>query len=454
VDHTPLIKAEDFAEHGAGVPWGWRHVARRVALPVLVALALRLVVVAFLYPNRMNPRRDHWPFAYECGKVASAIVAGRGFSDPFFAQTGPSAIMGPTYPYLLAGIFKVFGVYTATSAIVALSLGCLFSALTCVPIFLLARESFGERVGLYAAWAWAFFPYAILYAAERIWETCLTTLFVTWLVLLAICLGRTAKKGAWLGFGLLWGVAGLTSPSVLSLAPFLGGWACYRLRARGERWITPAMAAALVCVCTILPWGVRNYRVFHKVIPVRDNFWQLVWEGNHGNTALYPVVPANPPTSEAENEEFNRLGEIEYMAAKRRGAVAFIKTHPGWVALVSLRRVVVTWTGAWSLPHWPLVENFDPEEPFDPAHVIFYTALSVLAFAGLWRTFAERVDTRWLFAFVLGCFPLVYYLTLPRPPYRHPMEPEIVILAVYAVATWRGNSGRRLGRVDLSRSGA
>jgi hypothetical protein len=191
----------------------------------------------------------------------------------------------------------------------------------------------------------------------------------------------------------------------------------------------------------IFPWGVRNYRTFHKVIPVRDNFWQLVYVGNHGDANLYPVVPGIPATSKAEEQEFNRLGEIEYTVAKRREAIAFITAHPGWVATVTLRRIVFTWTGAWSLPHGPLAEYFDPDEPFDPAHVIFYTAVSTLAFLGLRRAFAERVDTRWPFLFVLACFPIVYYLTLPTPPHRHPIDPEIVILAVYALAMWQRGSG-------------
>ena len=37
------------------------------------------------------------------------------------------------FPYLLAGIFKGFGVYSKASAIAALALDCLFSALTCIP---------------------------------------------------------------------------------------------------------------------------------------------------------------------------------------------------------------------------------------------------------------------------------------------------------------------------------
>jgi len=47
------------------------------------------------------------------------------------------------------------------------------------------------------------------------------------------------------------------------------------------------------------------------------------------------------------------------------------------------------------------------------------------------------VVTRWLFVFALGCFPFVYYLTLPHAHYRHPIDPEIVVLAVYALATGR-----------------
>jgi hypothetical protein len=56
---------------------------------VLVGLAIRLVVVGFLYPERLNPERDHWRFAGETGRIAQSIVEGRGFSSPFFGSTGP-----------------------------------------------------------------------------------------------------------------------------------------------------------------------------------------------------------------------------------------------------------------------------------------------------------------------------------------------------------------------------
>src|ERR1700687_2210614 len=124
---------------------------------VLVALAIRLIVVAFLYQGQLNPRRDHWPFGYEAGRIARSIALGEGFANPLFQKTGPTAWMAPLYPCLVAGVFKLSGIYTATSAVILLSLNSLFSALSCVAIFFMARESFGSKVGICAEWAWVYF---------------------------------------------------------------------------------------------------------------------------------------------------------------------------------------------------------------------------------------------------------------------------------------------------------
>src|SRR5271157_6026765 len=79
--------------------------------------------------------------------------------------------MTPVYPYLVAGVFKLFGTYTKASAIMLLSLNALMSALACVLVFLIGRVSFGDRVAKWSGWVWAFCPYAIYFPVERIWET-------------------------------------------------------------------------------------------------------------------------------------------------------------------------------------------------------------------------------------------------------------------------------------------
>ncbi len=69
---------------------------------ILVALAIRLAVVGFLYPDQMDPSRNHWHFAFENGKIAYSIVQGHGFGNPLFENTGPTAWLTPVYPYLIA----------------------------------------------------------------------------------------------------------------------------------------------------------------------------------------------------------------------------------------------------------------------------------------------------------------------------------------------------------------
>ena len=122
---------------------------------VLMALAIRLVVVGFVYPSWVNPKRDYYEFGYEPGRVARSLALGQGISNPLHGTTGPTALVMPVYPAILSGCFKVFGIYSKGAAIAILSLNSLFSALTCVPIFLIGLRSFDQRTAQIAAWIWA-----------------------------------------------------------------------------------------------------------------------------------------------------------------------------------------------------------------------------------------------------------------------------------------------------------
>ncbi|MBZ5510413.1 MAG: glycosyltransferase family 39 protein [Acidobacteriia bacterium] len=422
---------------------GIRHT---LAGAVLLALVLRLVVVAFLYPGQLNPRADHWPFGYETGRIARAIASGRGFSDPLFPGTGPTAWMGPVYPYLAAEVFKLCGIFTKASAIVLLSLDSLFSAFTCVPIFFIARRCFGQKTANAAAWGWALFPYAVLLSAGMIWDMCLTTLLLALLLWISLELERTQGPAPWIGFGLLAGVTALTNPTIAILFPVLAGYACYRRSSLGiPGWRKAVIFATLAVVVVLLPWEVRNYSAFHRLVPLRDNFWLEVWIGNNGDTSFWTEQAAHPFSNPTEAEQFRRLGETRYMEKKKSDALAFIAAHPGWVARQTLRRVSYTWTGFWGMPEHPIREDFDADEPFDPAFVVFCTGMTVLMIIGLRRAFRNQLETRWLFVAALVTIPFVYYITRPHARYRHPLDPLIVMAAAYAL-TGRKDSDARAQR--------
>jgi 4-amino-4-deoxy-L-arabinose transferase-like glycosyltransferase len=418
-------------------------IKRPLLWAVLLALGLRLVVAAFLYHDVLKPRRDYWSFGYESGRIARSIAQGQGFDNPLFESTGPTAWMTPVYPLLLAGVFKVFGVYTKLSAWVILSLDSVFSALTCLPIFYLARRSFGVAVATRAAWAWAVFPYAVFLAADLVWENCLTALVVAVLLLLTLRLERPASLRIWIGFGLLWGFAALTSPAALSLLPILAGWACYRLHRHGNPWVRQVSTALVVFLITLVPWEISNYQTFHRFIPLRDNFWLEVWVGNNGDTSNWWIDAAHPSKSTVELAEYDTMGELPYMQMKRLQALAFISHHPGTFAWLVLRRFAYTWTGYWSF-----APEYLADEPFDPANIGFSVALTILMLLGLRKAFQADKSVAVLYLLVILTFPAVYYFTHPGMPYRHPIDPEIVLLATYAVTPARVRSRGLAQRVQ------
>ena len=407
-----------------------KGIRRMLFAAVLIALILRLINVALVYNRFLDPSRNHREFAWEIGQVAYSIVMGHGFANPYSVGTGPTALLGPVFPYLLSGIFVVFGVFTKASAVAFLAVNSLFSALTCLPVFFLARKSFGLPTAKLAVWSWAFFPYAVYFSTESMWYNSFVTLFLALIFLAALYLESSDRVWAWAGFGFLFGVSALTNPVVLGILPFLGGWVCYRLARLGRRWGRAAMAGALALIITIAPWLVRNYRTFHRPVFLKDNFWMEVCVGNLTTAPDWWNEDIHPSYIPAEMAEFQRLGELGYMAEKRQQALAFIESHPALYLQRSVRRAVYVWTGFWTF-HRAYLRNLSEYL----ANICLLTPLTLLSFWGLYRAFRKARETAAPYFLVLLTFPGIYYLTHPDPRYRHPLDPLLLILACSAIAS-------------------
>src|SRR5215470_1098547 len=190
-------------------------------------------------------------FAQETGSIASALASGKGFSSPFLKETGPTAWLTPVYPLLVAGIFKVFGIFTRASFFAVVLLNALFSSGVCVPIFYAGKRVAGPGVASAAAWLWALFPNAVMFPFEWVWDTSLAALRGASNLWATTQLAESQRWRDWCMYGLLWGFTLMTNPSLGSLLPFLLGWAAYRAyrvnqRRRGTEFDAkkPALAAA------------------------------------------------------------------------------------------------------------------------------------------------------------------------------------------------------------------
>jgi 4-amino-4-deoxy-L-arabinose transferase-like glycosyltransferase len=434
----------------APVPYAQRETALRWRLPitVLAAFAIRLVVVLFYFRQLPDVDLHYEQFGWEVGWVARALAGGHGFSSPVYPITGPTAMVPPLYTFLLAGVFKLFGIYTLTSGFIILSLNSLFSSLNCIPVYFSARHSLGSRAAAVAACAWALYPFAIYFSAHRVWEYSLTSLLFTTCFCIAQRIHSADKWTAWAGFGLLYGITAQSNPCVLSVFPFLLVFALWQARQAGRRWVLHGMFAAGAMVLALTPWTVRNYRVLHVLCPVRDDYWINIYAGNYDNAS--PVNPpsnpsAHPPSNPVEMRKFLAMGEVPYLAEKHALAVAWIRSHPGDFAHAIFRRVVYYWTGYWS---------FRPEylriEPTELPNMFYVCSVTFLMLRGLRRLLRRNASAFVPYLVLIGIFPITYYLSLALMDYREPIEPAVVVLAVAGAIPYRKLAGGLRRETDES----
>jgi hypothetical protein len=413
----------------------WRARARTSFFwMVLLALALRLGLILFGQTYHFRANDDNFSFGYEMGRIGRSLALGQGFSSPFNEPTGPTAWEPPLYPLLIAGVFKVFGIYTPASAFVLLTINSIFSALTCIPIFLIAKRCCNETVALWTAWLWALLPNVAFWCTRWVWETSLAALLLAMIFLLALKMEEKDGLKPWLQFGLLWANAALVNTSLLGFLPACGLWIWYRRWKTGRRSLAGVALASVVFLACITPWLVRNYRTFGQFIFIRSNFGVELRIGNGPGANGTWMQYLHPTQNVYEMRRYQTMGEIAYVAERKREALAFIREDYARFLLVSLKRFYYYWGG---------VPKLEKIAWLAPTKNSLYLATSVLAFLGLAQALRKHRAGAWLFLWLFLSYPLIYYFVFPHPRYRHPIEPEIGILMVYVIAEAERKAKRR-----------
>jgi hypothetical protein len=381
------------------------------------------------------------PFAQETGNIAYSLASGKGFSNPFRRETGPTAWLTPVYPLLVAATFKLFGIFTIPSFFFLVFLNTLFSTAVCIPIFHVGKRVATLGVGAGSAWLWALYPSAIMIPFEWIWDTSLAALLAATLLWATLQLPDSNRVRDWCGYGLLWGFTLMTNPSLGSLLPFLLGWAAYRARRRGAAapgtgsapWFKrSALALGLAILCCV-PWTIRNFVVFYRFVPFRSNFPLELYIGNNENyDDKHPHFPG-PITKDRETVRYFHMSETQFMDDERHKAMTFIVSHPRVELILFGDRVAAFWAG---LPN--AVQNFRSTDSWLVRALMLCAVLSGMgALAGSAVLVRRRSEYAFPVAAYPVVFPLLYYITHTSLRYRHPIDPVVVLLtAIAAQAVW------------------
>jgi hypothetical protein len=404
---------------------------------------IRVLYITLAHTYRVRLGQDHLQFGWEMGRIARAISTGYGYADPFTGHTGPTAWVPPLYPLLLAGIFKIFGVYSATSAWVILTINSVFSAATSSVIYEIAARCFNSlgssrarKIALWSGWLWALHPAAMQYAVRWVWDMAITTFLFSKLIVLAQRIrgigedkptGQTQTLSRWAMFGVLSAAIGLLNSTLLLFVPVCGLWmllgAFGNKSAMPRALINAVVAGALFFAC-LAPWTWRNWTVFHAFVPIRGNFGAelhaSVAEGYNGFTlgSRIPICEACP-----EYKEYKQMGELAYVKREGQLAQQYIRSHKRQFAKLALKRFYFYWI---SVPH--PIEFGIWNEAF---RVLNYSFLSIAALLGLVLALKQRIPGAVLFAWAFALLPLVYYFVTVQARFRHPLEPIMTILTVY-----------------------
>src|SRR3954449_6521835 len=417
----------------------------------LAALALRLSFV----------------LAYGRTQTLNLGVGGVGFpfSDTFFYTWGGSApgmgdgftFLGhttahwpPGYPFLLAGVYKVFGADTANALIANAVLG----ALTVPLVYLIGLKALGRPAAITAAGLLAVMPGQILIADVALAETFYTFELVGFLAL-ALLLERRARTLVVLG--VVAGLAALTrGEGFLFPLIVLGLWGARGAMRRA--WRDTAIVA-VVMLLTVAPWTIRNAIAVHGFVPVATNASATLWSGHNPRANGGPVYH-----SPAELAALGGLSEVEASARVRDDAIDWAVHHPlRELELIPLKlkalaqgdsEIVWTWINATGARPLGKSETAVVVRVADAASYALLAALLLtVVFRGraLWRVPAMRA----ILVFLAAAIPLYGFIYYGNVRYRIPLEPfMLLVVSRWALLLAPSERRRGIGRAENTAAGA
>jgi len=248
---------------------GFARICVAYALLLLLALGFRLFIALRLPNDEPDDGRVY-------SQIARNMLEQHVYSHDSEPPYAPSLIRLPGYPIFIAGIYKVFGTGNNTAVRVV---HALIDTTTCILIALVAfewaiEEERRHRAALIALTLAAVCPFTAIYVATILTEVMTNFLAVAMVLTATFAFKAAARKRAlvwWIVTGLLAGLAVLFRPDSGLFAAAIGTTLILTALSAWRQFRDAVLYAAIFSVmfCLVLvPWTVRNRRVFHVFQPL------------------------------------------------------------------------------------------------------------------------------------------------------------------------------------------
>lgn len=286
-------------------------------------------------PQQLNQRlQSAMPFGNahlgaEYYNIASALVEGRGFSDPFSSPSGPTAWMPPLLVWIQAALIWLFSGdrYNVMCVVVAVKtlimVACSIAAI---------RRRRRASQGL-------IFAVVIAFVVMTEFEACFAFTHDGWIILAGIMLTlfgviriRDRLSNGRLGWPMViaWGSAG----GLIALSSPIAGytWAVVTTAALALKAPKQWLAAGLVSVLVVAPWAVRNKLALGKMVPVKSNlFFEIDQSFALDDDGLldWKTMSNHPYHTGPEQDAYIAMGELPYLETKKERFISQFNREPG-----------------------------------------------------------------------------------------------------------------------------
>jgi 4-amino-4-deoxy-L-arabinose transferase-like glycosyltransferase len=286
-----------------------RSTQRHVLLVLTLALFTRVLAALYLgnTVSGLSGAQDEISYSM----LGQRFASGHGMTFPqywypWIEPNAPQSYYSYTTSLYLAGIYTLFGYHPIIARLVT----AILSTLLVWMIFLVARRLFGHRVAVISSTIAAVYAYLIFYGVTLVTETpFMLALLVAFYIALKIV--QRSSIVLWISLGVALAVAVLLRMAVLFFVLILLIWLAPAMRQRRQAYMLTI--PVLIIVLAILPFTVRNYRLWGRFMLLESQFGHVFWNGNHpghqGNFHPSKVFPIPPGVLKSKNdaEITNRL---------------------------------------------------------------------------------------------------------------------------------------------------
>lgn len=410
----------------------WQIIKQNKILMVILFGSF-FVCVFYAFYFRINPVVD----AQAYDQIAQNIISGNGFVEKAGMDVKfDTAIIrvGPLYQYFLAGIYILFGHhYEAVWLIQAF-----LHALSALFIYLSARILFKnninkEKVSLVSAVIIGFFPDLIEISAMLMTETLyifLWTLFL-WYFLKFTDEKLDEQKNKYFHailLGLVSGLAVLARPPVLFVLPVM--FLYFILKKN----LTVLAVLLLSIGAVFVPWTIRNYQAYNKIMPFGGAGGYNFWIGNH-------VGATGEQDKPEEVEPFiEKNGAYLVSDESIKQFKIFVMEHPVEFLRLTSSRVSHYFSVARPMGFW-FYDSGLSQFLFILSSAVASVFLFIFTIFGIIRNWSNQNNLQKYWLWFVVATPLILFITVVETRYRFQIYPLLTVFAAYgAVEFWQNKS--------------